>query len=759
VFEWVFRLLFRYQPLVFQQGTFVWGVSRAMWAAVILAAGLAVYAILTYRGLTGLASRDRRVLFAIRISALLVVLFCLLRPTIVIKEAVPQQNFVGVLLDDSRSMQIADRQGKPRSEYITGNLAKPDSPLIAKLSEKFVVRTFRFSQVAERLQAAGDLTFAGTGTHLGDALARARDELAGLPLSGLVMVTDGGDTSEATLDESVQAMKAASIPVFTIGVGQDRLTRDIQVSRIEAPRTVLKGTALVVDAIVTQNGYAGAKVPIQIESDGRLVSTQDITLPGDGESATVHVHFTAAETGARVYRIRVPVQPGEQVTENNSRDTLIEVVDRKEKILYIEGEPRYDMKFIKQAAAEDPNLQIVVLQRTATDKFLRLGVDKPEELVGGFPTTEEELFAYRGLILGSVEASAFTVDQLRMINNFVSRRGGGLLALGGRRAFAEGGWGGTPVAEALPVAIEATGGVKTAAYFSALTITPARAGASHPVTQIAATEPDSAARWPKMPPVSTVNPIHAVKPGATVLLSGADDRGKDQVVLAWQRYGRGKSIAFPVQDSYLWRMMLAVTETTHHTFFQRLGRWLVDGVPGPVEVTLSPDHVEPKEPVTLAAWVTDAKYIDVNDGKVVAHVTAPSGKAVDVPMDWTVRRDGEYKATFTPDEEGLYGVSVGASRAGKELGTSIAHVRAAPSDREYFDAAMRAPLLKRLSEETGGRFFTADNTKTLVDAISYSGRGVTVVLEKNLWDLPIVFLLLIALLGGEWTYRRARGLA
>src|SRR6202007_2318640 len=97
-------------------------------------------------------------------------------------------------------------------------------------------------------------------------------------------------------------------------------------------------------------------------------------------------------------------------------------------------------------------LQVVILQRTAQDKYLRLDVGSPDELVGGFPKTREELFAYRAVILGSVEAAAFSAEQLRMLADFVSKRGGGLLMLGGRRAFAEGGWAGTPVAEVLPVA-------------------------------------------------------------------------------------------------------------------------------------------------------------------------------------------------------------------------------------------------------------------------------------------------------------------
>ena len=142
---------------------------------------------------------------------------------------------------------------------------------------------------------------------------------------------------------------------------------------------------------------------------------------------------------------------GEQVTQNNERDALVTVVDRREKILYIDGQARPEMKFLRQAVADDKNLQVVTLQRTAERKFLRLDIDAADDLAGGFPKTREELYAYRGIVLGSIEAGAFTPDQLRMMADFVSLRGGGLLALGGRLAFAEGGYAGTPVAEALPV--------------------------------------------------------------------------------------------------------------------------------------------------------------------------------------------------------------------------------------------------------------------------------------------------------------------
>jgi len=134
-------------------------------------------------------------------------------------------------------------------------------------------------------------------------------------------------------------------------------------------------------------------------------------------------------------------------------------------------------------------------------------------------------------------------------------------------------------------------------------------------------------------------------------------------------------------------------------------------------------------------------------------------------MDWTVTRDGDYRASFVPEETGVYTVNVSATRAAdagreaKTLGTSRMNVRVSAGDSEYFDAAMRAPLLQRVAEETGGRFFTTANAASLPEAISYSGRGVTVVEERELWDMPALFIALVGLVAGEWGFRRTKGLA
>jgi uncharacterized membrane protein len=773
--ESLFRFLFEYRPVVFQQGEFRFAPTPGSYLALVVAAVVAGVLLFSYRRLdinsaAGAGSRRaprhaRTILLALRLALIALVAACLYRPVLVVKAAVDQQNFLAVLIDDSRSMRISDAVpagNVSRGDFAREQFANPAGGVVKALSDRFVIRSFRFSAAAARMAKPDELTFAGAQTRLGAALDGVRQELAGLPLAGVVLVSDGADTTDAALTEALLSMKAAALPVFTVGVGADHLSRDIQVERVSTPRRALKGTSLLIDVAIRQTGYAGQTAALDVEDGGRIVGSQTIQLPADNEPASVRVRVMATDAGPRILKFKITPRDGEVIAQNNVREAMIEVIDRRERILHYEGEPRFEMKFLRQAVKEDSNLEVVTLQRTAENKFLRVGIDDPEHLLGGFPRTREELFGYRGLILSNVEASAFTGDQLRMIGEFVEKRGGGLLMLGGPRAFSEGGFAGTPVADALPVVLDRVARTSNGDSPPArLDVHPTRAGESHAVTQIADTEAASAARWNELPPLTSVNPIRAIKPGATVLLTGSDGRRRDQVVLAWQRYGRGKSIAQTVQDTWLWQMhaSMSLEDQTHENYWRQMLRWLVDDVPDTIDVHSVADRVEPGETVTLVADVVDPAFLELNDAKVTAFVSGPSGEVEELPMQWSGERDGEYRGTFKAKSEGIYAARVEGTKAGKTVGSSATRVRAVPSDAEYFDASMQASRLQRIADETGGRFYTPANMAGLPEDVKYSGRGVTTVEERELWHMPIVLLAMLTLLGGEWFYRRKVGLA
>src|ERR671915_1050228 len=339
-FESLFAGLFKYRPAVFEKGELAIGAPASIWLIVGVGLLVGVPAVLTYARTRGKGGRrDRIVLAALRGAVLVLLLVCLLRPRLLVSAAVPQRNYVGILIDDSRSMRVADG------------------------------------------------SFAGAETHIADALEDARQDLSSVPLSGLVLVTDGADNARTPITDELSALRSRAVPVFTVGVGSERFTRDVEVRRVEASRSVLRGTALVLDVLVAQRGFGGQRVPLVVEDAGRIVSSQEVTLPADGEAASVRVHVTAAEPGPRTYTVRVPPQPGEMVAQNNAQQTLVHVRDRTEKILYVEGDLRAEMAFVSRAVARDSNLQVVSMQRSAANKFIRIAVDSSEELAGGFPKT------------------------------------------------------------------------------------------------------------------------------------------------------------------------------------------------------------------------------------------------------------------------------------------------------------------------------------------------------------------------------------
>jgi hypothetical protein len=280
------------------------------------------------------------------------------------------------------------------------------------------------------------------------------------------------------------------------------------------------------------------------------------------------------------------------------------------------------------------------------------------------------------------------------------------------------------------------------------------------------------ARWGTLPQVTSVNRIREIKPGAVTLISGtlapggrAGEPGAplssyQQPVLVYQRYGRGLSVALPIQDSWSWKMDPDAKEDdlTFERFWRQMLRWLTSDVPNRVIVSLPTDQTNPKTPIAIRASVADSLFIARNDAKVVAHITG-GGTTRDLPLDWAIDRDGEYRGTFTPDVPGIYSVAVDASIPTGGTMNATSFVRVADLNTEYFDAEMRAPLLKRVADETGGRYYTPATANTLPEDVALSKRGVTVVNEMDLWDMPAIFLLLVGLISAEWAYRKARGLA
>jgi hypothetical protein len=182
-------------------------------------------------------------------------------------------------------------------------------------------------------------------------------------------------------------------------------------------------------------------------------------------------------------------------------------------------------------------------------------------------------------------------------------------------------------------------------------------------------------------------------------------------------------------------------------------------VPSQVEVVAEPPRIGPGEPVTIRARVADKSYIDVNDASVTVAVTTPSGRVANVPMEWSLREDGSYTGSFLSEEAGVYTMAATSVRGRDTTVSSPGSFLADDHGADVEQAELRTPLLRRVADETRGRYYPIADASKLIDDVKYTDSGVTMKESRDLWDMPAVLLLLILLLGAEWVYRRWRGLA
>jgi uncharacterized membrane protein len=753
----VWEFLFKYPAGMFARGEITLSYSGWLYLALVLATAAAIPTLLYYRRATaGMPTADRSILSLTRTGAVALIVLALFQPVLTVTRIVPQRSVVAILLDDSISMRVPDQDGAPRAEFM-GTAFHPQTGEVTKaLSRRLKPRFFKFSDDTHALTPGDGLRFAGARTDLGQALDGVRDAIDPRSLAALIIVSDGAVTRAAALGEKLSAYKAADVPITTVAVGQPRFSRDIEVSAVNMPRRTLKDSFVVADVVVTHRGFDNKTVKLLIEDGGNLIGIEEFTLRSDRHERTIRTRFTATEAGVRQLRFHIAPEEDEMLIENNARQAILDVDDQRKRILYFEGEPRFELKFLRRAIAKDESLRVVSLVRTAENKYYRLGIENLQELAEGFPKSAEELFGYQGLILGSIEAGHFSPGQLQLIADFVGRRGGGLLMLGGRRALARGGYGNTPVAELLPVVLDSA---PMDAILAQVTVRPTAAGYGHPMGQLAAGGAGSPA-WETLPPLTVLHPLYRAKPGAATLLEGlAPELGAPLTVLAEQRFGRGRALVLNVQNSWTWQMHQDIPpqDQTHETLWRQLLRGLVRSVPDVVTIHASNEYPSPNEAVQITAEVLDASFRPRNAAAVQLVVHTPIGDRLELPMSWDASREGVYRLELTPEHAGIYELSVEA-RSGDARATGKMQLPVGMVTPDHYRAEMREGILRRIADDTGGRFYRAHEVGTLANEIPLSESGASVRERLPLWDMPVVFLLLIALLGFEWLYRRWRGL-
>ena len=750
--------------------SFALGISPWLFGLLVLAIVLGVW-FTYYRTTRPLTAQWKTFFITTRSGVLILILFCLLRPVITTIQTSPQETYLGILIDDSQSMSIGDLDGGQARQTAVEE-ALFENGLVEELAESFQIRTFRFDKETQRIAGVDDLSEEGTASSIQQALNYVDDQLSGLRLGGLVLFSDGADNSSVDPTSVARDFGGRQIPIFTVGVGQENIPQDIGIVDVSTAKTVLEGSIFTVQAGINHQGFEGQEIEISIKDGEETVASEIVTLGLAGVTRRFDLEVTPERSDLIVYDLEVELQSDEIIEQNNTYSFL---VDNTEKpaldVLYIEGHPRNEYKFIRRAVEGDDSLRLATYLQTGPEKFYRQGIESSTELSGGFPSTKEELYGYEAIVLGDIEKDFFNNDQLQMIDDFVAERGGGFLMSG----MMDEEFIGTPIADILPLTLieenflpsHLRGGIRRGEhptgelYYPRLT----NNGEFAPILRLSSEDDENLNLWSQLPELQGIFVTGRAKPGATVLMEHPILQYQNQLlpIIAQQRYGSGRSMSVNTASTWRWQMMLPSEDQSHEAIWRQMLRWLAVTAPERINIEFDREFYNVGDQVNVSAVVLNDEYEPDNDATLWMQTTAPLEQITDTPMEWDIEEDGVYRANFTVEEEGVFNLLVDVASAAADAEADGSEKRAAfvvtPSLREYNNAEMDSALLGRISQESGGAYFNLSDIDTLPDRVEFTPNAYSREVQIDLWDSPWLLALLILLLCIDWMARRLRGLS
>lgn len=692
-------------------------------------------------------------------SAVLALLLLLLwQPAMIVGELSSRQNIIAIAIDDSRSMGIIDSDGKTRE---AAAIAALNGGVLAGLRDRFQVRIYRLGRGFEQVDAVSEIVPVDAATHIGQSLEQLAKETQDLPVGAVVLLSDGSQNSAGIGgagigSDALQALKERHLPVHTIGLGKPEHAHDVEMEDAGVAANVAANARVASTITLVQHGYAGQQATLTVSDGDKTLAQHPITLAPDGQLQTEQLFFSAGSAGAKSLTFTVEPLPGEESAANNAVTRPIVVSTAKRRILYVEGEPRWEYKFIRRAEEDDPAVQIVSMLRTSENKVYRQGIRDPAELAAGFPVRAEDLFGYSGIIIGSVSADYFTPLQQELLREYVDRRGGGALFLGGNSSLSDGGWGASNVNELLPTFLPSG---NHNFRRNAATVELTAAGVDSTITRLLDDPEKNAERWKKLTYLADYEDPGSPKPGATELVDMHVGR-RTLPLLVTQSYGNGRTAILATGGTWRWQMSEALGDPSHDLFWQQLLRWLVAESPGSVTASIPSRLLMDEGAVQLTAQVRDLTFQPAPDAHVTAHVVGPGGVDALVDLIPSQTTPGQYQAEWTAEKPGTYLAEVVAESVGsqpQELGRDVLTFQREDGIAENFHTEQNRPFLEQLATETGGRYWKPSELKNLPRDISYSEAGISIRSTKELWNMPIVPMLLLGLLIAEWLLRRKWG--
>lgn len=770
----------------------------------LLLAGLALALVIYVYRREG-RSRGARILLGTMRGLLLAFVIAMLnRPVLTLTQSREEPSVLAVVMDDSVSMQVRDagKEGTTRMGAVLELLGGADQKLVRDLAKQHVVKFYRFDRDAQAIgsvskgsfvasaepttQPAGlekvlaDLKPVGQSTQVLGSLRTVLEELQGQRLAGVVVLTDGRSTPSESLAEGLAAIKDFGTKIYPVAVGSDKLPQNILVESINLQDAAFVKDIVSVKANVRGMGYpAGHQVTVAlknkktgqalVKADGKPAQ-ETITLTGEA-AQEVELAFKPAEVGTLDVLVEAVKQNGEVDDEDNLRSGQVAILDAKIAVLYCEGYPRWDYRYLKNELIRDASVDVSCLLFSADPGFAQEG-DKP---ITRFPESMTEMLAYDVVLFGDVDPRQFTDAQLQLINEFVAKKGGGFGMVAGPR-WAPWAFRSTPIEPVLPVSLGRPGGEPSAQSGNGFRPVLTKDGENSTIFRFFEKKAENE-RFLKegLELIFWYSVGVTAKPGVGEVYAehpvDAGPDGRKAPLLVLGRYGAGRTLFSGIDDSWRWRRYTGESIFSNYWIQQLryLARAKKLGQRRFTLTSLRPAY-ELGEKVEISLRVLDPDLLQQLPEQIGVVVENGDGQAV--RTDTLQRREGQtdlYVASWMADTVGRFVFKLPALASGTE-GTELPIEISVPR-LELNEPQVNRDLLSRLAttvgEDPGGPDLSKlwlnaesdpDAVRTELLKIPSAAMIVPVYANQPLWNAPLAMAIFVLLITLEWVLRKMYGM-
>lgn len=747
-----------------------WGSTSIAFLVIL---GLAIIALSIY-DLAPMPPRRRWTLITLRAAVYSLAVLMLLEPAIDLKNVSKVKNNVVVLVDGSESMTLEAESGKTRAS----KAVEAFKNLNLQESEDHKFHFYEFHQDIQKLGTDQEPSFSGQASDLTSAILQAKESLGRAELGGIVVISDGTDTgaigtrvqSGEALDEtSKELLSQIGAPINTISVAQPEDIRDIAVAKIRHDDFAFVHNSVTIQAQIKSIGI-NQTVNVELYRDNERLQTRQVTLDKNSPVQSVEFEFVPKRIGREVYRVFIEPTDSEILESNNEAFFVQKVIRDKIRVLQVVGRPSWDERFLRQLLKRSPNIDLISFFILRTNENIQTSSNEELSLIP-FPTDElfnTELGSFDLVVFQNFNFGPYSMRQyLPQIADFV-KKGGGFVMVGGDLSFASGGYAGTAIEDILPVKLP-TSGSKTLLDTRAFRPNLTEAGTRHPITQLAFDPLANKEIWDQLPEQRGTNLVLEAKQNATVLATHPSLKaaGAPMPVITVSEMGDGRVMAVTTDSTWRWAFESAATGGTsreYQMFWNSTMRWLIkDPELKLLRIDQEIDLWSPGERPKIGVRIQNPDYTpaQAKEGSLqIQRHDLRTSEAIDAPVEIPFVSDARgYASVSAPviEEEGIYRIRAAATTEAGEL-TDEDLFLVVSSKAEFRDVVPRPDLLEAIALHTEG-VALANSTSSVTPLHFQKSTSVQINRRKvvSVWDSIPLFLLILALLATEWTFRRRWG--